>query len=111
METLAQKYANEVAFVFIYCKEAHSSEAEPISTPRERLAQALRFAGQKNVKRKILIDDFGDQSIQKRYNACENSTFVLDRAGRVLLKQPISEPEKVEEFLRLYLAGKGRSED
>lgn len=104
MEDLAQKYSDRVDSLFIYCKEAHFTEAEPIRTSLERFARAEKFSQQQNVKRKILVDEFEEQSVQRRYGAFENSVFVLDKTGRVILKLAIGESAKVEDLLREYLA-------
>lgn len=109
MEALADKYRGQVNFVFIYCKEAHVSQAEPIHSWAERLAQARKFARKMNAQQRVLVDDMEEQSVQHLYGACESSIFVLDATGQVLLKLPMSAPGRIDAFLRDYLASDSSS--
>jgi hypothetical protein len=111
MENLAQQYTDRVDFLFIYCREAHFTEAEPIRTSLERFSRAEKFSQQQNVKRKILVDEFEEQSVQRRYGSFENSVFVLDKTGRILLKLAIDEPTKVDELLCDHLAEDSTAKD
>ena len=103
MEQLAEKYADEVDFVFIYCKEAHPGAAPPIANAAEMLAQARRFVQEMNVKQRVLVDEFDERSVQGLYGSFEDSGFVLDRDGRVLLKLAITDPVYVEDTVREQL--------
>jgi hypothetical protein len=103
MEQLAEKYAGEVDFVFIYCKEAHPGAAPPIANAAEMLAQARRFVQEMNVKQRVLVDDFEERSVQGLYGSFSNSGFVLDRDGRVILKLAITDPVHIEDTVREQL--------
>lgn len=103
MERLAEKYAGEVDFVFIYCAEAHPVAAPPIANVAERLAQARRFVRKMNVKQRVLVDEFEERSVQGLYGSLNDSGFVLDRDGQVILKLAITDPVHVEDTVREQL--------
>ncbi len=99
MGDVIEKHANEVDFIFIYCKEAHSTPGESFDTGEARNAQAENFSHHNAVQRTILIDAFDDGSVQKRYAALENSVFVLDGSGRILMKSALAEADELDAFL------------
>jgi hypothetical protein len=100
MEQLAAKYDGKVDFVFIYCKEAHPIEAQSIGNLVERLEQARKFVREMNVKQRVLVDDFDPRSVQALYGSLDDSGFVLDKEGRVVLKLAIASPQRVEDAVR-----------
>src|SRR2546430_757987 len=120
MEAVAAKYKDRIAFVFVYCREAHpegdrlkvttkDGKAIPQApTSRERKAMAESFCKDLRVSRRILVDEFGDKSVQRLYGGMPNPTVVLDVDGKIALKMAWTGGEELDRYLNQFLAGGGR---
>ena len=114
-EALAQEFAHRAEFVFVYCKEAHPDKAfgsmafssaefqlPQTHTQQERAERARFFRTKKNVGRRTLVDDSGADSVQKMYGNWDNQLIVIDRDGRIVLKQKDADVAKLREFLEAH---------
>jgi len=120
MEAVATKYKDKVTFVFVYCREAHpegdrlktttkDGQAIPQAlTSRERKAMAENFCKDMQLARRILVDEFGDKSVQRLYGGMPNPTLVIDVDGKVALKMAWTGGEELDRFLNQFLAKGGR---
>jgi hypothetical protein len=121
MEDLAKKYQGRADFVFIYCVEAHpegdalagksTKEGQAIPQARtieERKQAAKMFCEDMKLARRILLDEFEDKSVHRRYAARANPTIVVDRDGRIALKMAWTHGESLDKFLDKFLAGGGK---
>jgi Iodothyronine deiodinase len=122
MEAAAKKYKTRATFVFVYCREAHpddgsrgfkgrtrQGETIPQATTVEaREKMARRFCDDMRAARRILIDEFGDASVQRRYGGLPNPTVVVDVDGKLALKMPWTDGKILDGFLQKFIANGGR---
>src|SRR5262245_44400507 len=120
METAAAKYKDRATFVFVYCREAHpegnrfkvtTKEGKAIPqapTARERKAMAALFCKDLQLTRRILIDEFGEGSVQRLYGGMPNPTIVIDVDGKIALKMAWTGGEEQDRYLGRFLANGGR---
>ncbi|CAG0950916.1 hypothetical protein PLCT2_00189 [Planctomycetaceae bacterium] len=127
MEKLQQEFAGEVAFLFVYTKEAHPDDgpenrrdAEDTGgwrmknnavkidkhtsyDQRVKAAKDLRDAGKKNWR--VLVDDM-DSTVQTVFGKLPNSAYLIAPTGRIAGKwawvsaAPIREKLKAEKSLK-----------
>jgi hypothetical protein len=121
MEELAKKYRGKAEFLFVYCREAHP-EGDPGSSTRtkdnqpikqamtvaQRKATAWLFCNDMKMNRRILVDEFDDQSAQRRYGGMQDPTIVIDVDGKIALKMAWTDGELADEFLEKFLAQGGK---
>jgi hypothetical protein len=121
MEAVSKKYNDKAEFLFIYCREAHpegdprvkttTRDGKPIkqtTTLEERKAIAQTFCNDMKLMRRILVDEFGDDSVQRRYGGLPNPTVVIDVDGRMALKMAWTGGEALDGYLAKFLAGGGK---
>jgi hypothetical protein len=120
METVAKKYKGKAEFVFVYCREAHPDR--PVKSPAskygkrinqartaaERMETAQLFCQDMKMTRRILVDEFGDKSVQRLYGGMPNPTMVVDVDGKLALKMPWTNGKALDDFLKKFLAGGGK---
>lgn len=113
MEDLAKRYAGKAEFVFVYCKEAHpdmvgmrlpggGKEVPTIpqtNTREERAPRAEAYCSASQPTARVLVDEEGPSSVQKRYGCEWNEAFVIDTEGRVVLKQGMTDARKIGDYL------------
>ena len=115
MEKIAEEYrAKDVEFYVLYTREPHAeekrgswdfSDKKQTRTHTERIAYARQMAKQYKMKRRILIDTFGDACLQKRVGGNRpNSLLAIDKQGRVALWQDWSDPRRLREKLDELIA-------
>ena len=127
MEKLQKEFAGEVAFLFVYTKEAHPDDgpenrrdAEDTGgwrmknnavkidkhksyEERVKAAKDLRDAGKKNWR--VLVDDM-DSTVQSAWGKLPNSAYLIAPSGRIAGKwawvsaDPIREKLKAEKSLK-----------
>ena len=120
MTALVKKYKGKVEFLFIYCREAHPDDEEkgngpprdrkPIrqaKTLDDRRATAQMFCDDMKLARRILVDEFGEQSVQRVYGG-ENPTIVVAAYGRIALKMHWTKGDLLDGFLQKFLAAGGK---
>jgi hypothetical protein len=123
MDAVARKYQGRVEFLFIYVRESHPDQGLPSAgkprdrtpirqpaTLEERTALARRFCEEMRVTRRILVDDFGQRSVQRAYGGRDNPTIVLDRDGIVALKMQWTKGDLLDGFLQKFLAAGGKAD-
>ena len=100
MRRVAEKHKEAVDFVFIYCREAHAGNAPAINSWKERKERACEVRKRLGSSMVILVDEFDDRSVQKRYGALENSGYVIDPEGRIARKLAIAQPMVLERWFQ-----------
>lgn len=121
MEAVAKKYKDRAEFVFVYCREAHpegdkrfktvTKKGEPIkqaTTGAEREETARQFCQDMKLTRRILVDEFGNDSVQRLYGGRPNPTVVIGVDGKVALKVAWTNGRELDRFLSAFLAGGGK---
>ena len=110
MEKMAKDFKDGgVVFYMLYTKEPHAgqirgdhdfSDKKQTKTAKERVDYALEMMKEFSQERPILIDKFGDDSLQKLIGGNRpNSLIVVDREGKVALWQDWSEPAALHKKL------------
>lgn len=110
MEKLAKDFKDGgVVFYMLYTREPHAgqnrgkydfSDKKQTKTAKERVDYALEMMKEFSQERPILIDKFGDDSLQKLIGGNRpNSLIVVDREGKVALWQVWSEPAELHKKL------------
>lgn len=94
-----------VAFLVVYTREPHAgqkfmgydfSDKEQTKTHDERVENAKELIDKHGEARTILIDEFGDKSVQKTVGGGRpNSLVVVDKDGNVALWQGWSNAEQL----------------
>ena len=113
-EALAQKYQGRVDFAFIYCREAHpdhpfgsmayASGPNPPQTTnwKDRSKRAQEFRKQFKVERRVLVDETGEESVQREFGNRDSEIVVVDTKGRIALKQQYADTKELESFLEQH---------
>jgi len=111
MEQIAKDFKDKgVAFYMVYTREPHAGEKllgfnfsgkKQTRTHRERVDHALGMLKQYRQERPILIDEFGENSLQEKIGGgVPNSLLVIDPEGRAALWQQWSDPKALREKLQ-----------
>lgn len=103
MEALTRTHP-DVAFVFLYVREAHPGErvgAHRTFADKLRSAEMLRQRW--HVERSILVDDLSG-TLHQAYGLLPNMAYVVDRRGRVTYRADWTDAKAIEMALR-YLSG------
>jgi hypothetical protein len=118
---VARKYRGRAEFVFVYCSEAHPDTTGPpaadlehaeldeslclpqTATWQERAERAAWFARRTHSARRILVDEFGEDSIQQKYRGSLDLTVVIDVQGRIAFKKEAT-AEALDRFLHQFLS-------
>jgi len=99
MNDLYDDYAEDVQFLFVYVREAHPGERMPAhrSIDDKRHA-ASHFGEEEEIEMPILIDEL-DGHVHRKYGKMPNSTYVIDKTGRVAFRSLWTKPSVIEEAL------------
>ena len=122
MENVAKKYKTKAVFLFVYCREAHPEDGSggfrghtrqgktipQAKTVAERQRMARQFCDDMKAARRILIDEFGDANVQRRYGGLPNPTVVVDIDGKLALKMPWTNGRILDGFLEGFLRNGGK---
>lgn len=104
MNDLHDEYNGEdVQFLFVYVREAHPGERVPAHKSIEdkvRAAEMLR--DEEDVEMPIIIDELRGR-IHRRYGRLPNSTFVIDKSGRIAFRAFWTQPSVIEDALEKLL--------
>ncbi|MDZ7670928.1 MAG: deiodinase-like protein [Gammaproteobacteria bacterium] len=124
MQPLRERYGDRVTFLVVYTQEAHPVGAPSpyrdeewvpwinrlarinVGQPPDlaaRLDQA-RFARQAMDANVRFLVDGDDDAVWRAYGAAPSPAFVLDRSGRVVLRQPWVVPGDIERILERLLS-------
>jgi hypothetical protein len=100
MNSLHNDYGGEdVQFLFVYVREAHPGEELPAhSSVDDKMDAAKALRDEESVEMMILIDEL-DGAVHRKYGEMPNSTYVIDKSGRVAFRALWTRPSVVEEAL------------
>ncbi len=100
MNDLYEEYSgDDVEFFFVYVREAHPGEklgAHKSIDDKVEAAELLRE--EEDIEMPILVDEL-DGRVHKKYGSLPNSTFVIDKSGRVAFRSLWTRPGVIEEAL------------
>jgi peroxiredoxin len=94
---------DDVQFLFVYVREAHPGEAVPAHESMEdkiRAAEMLR--DEEDLEMPIIIDELRGP-IHRKYGKLPNSTFIIDKSGRVAFRALWTRPSVIEDALEKLL--------
>ncbi len=104
MNDLGRKFTrSDVQFLFVYVREAHPGERIPAHRSMEdktRAAEALR--GQEEIPMPIIVDELRGP-IHRKYGKLPNSTFLIDKSGRIAFRALWTQPNVIEDALEALL--------
>lgn len=99
----------EVAWYFVYTREAHPGEhVAHHRTFDDKLDNARLLRDEVGIRRPILVDDL-EGTAHHAYGLLPNMTWVIGRGGRIIYRADWTSAANVESFLTRYAAGRRRS--
>jgi peroxiredoxin len=100
MNDLCDEYSSEeVQFLFCYVREAHPGERLAAHHDIEdKVRAAEQFRDEEEVEMPILVDDLKG-SVHKKYGKLPNSTFIIDKSGRIAFRCLWTRPNVIEDAL------------
>jgi peroxiredoxin len=108
MNELYDEYQDDdVQFLFVYVREAHPGERVPAHRSLEdkmRAAEMLRDT--EDVAMPIIVDELRGP-IHRSYGKLPNSTFLIDKSGRIAFRALWTRPGVVEDALEALLERQG----
>jgi peroxiredoxin len=113
MNDLHRKFTrSDVQFLFVYVREVHPGERIPAHGSMEdktRAAKMLR--DEQDLKMPIIVDELRGP-IHRGYGKLPNSTFVIDKSGRIAFRALWTQPDVIEDALAALLERqRGRGAD
>jgi peroxiredoxin len=102
---------DDVAFLFVYVREAHPGEKLPAhrSSDDKRRAAEL-FRDEEDVEMPILVDDL-DGDVHRKYGKMPNPTYLIDKTGRVAFRALWTKASVLEDALQELLNHQQRSDE
>jgi peroxiredoxin len=103
LNDLYDDFSDEVEFLFVYVREAHPGEdLGPHKDMAGKVRAAEMFREAEDVEMPIVVDDLNGR-IHRKYGKAPNSTYLIDRSGRISFRMLNTNPavlaEAIEELL------------
>lgn len=104
LNQLYEDYSDEdVEFLFVYVREAHPGDDLPAHRSMEDKAEAAElFRDEEDVEIPVLVDKL-DGKVHRQYGGLPNSSYLIDKSGRVAFRSLWTRPSKLEEALQELL--------
>jgi peroxiredoxin len=104
MNDLYDEYhGDDVQFFFVYVREAHPGERVPAHGSIEEKTRAAEvLCDEEDVEMPIIVDELRGP-IHRKYGKLPNSTFIIDKSGRVAFRALWTQPSVVEDALEALL--------
>jgi iodothyronine deiodinase-like protein len=104
MEQLAREHP-QATFLVIYVREAHPGEIQGAHRNlADKRAAAHKLAMEEALSRRVLVDST-DGATHRTYGGAWNPVYVVDAAGRVVMRQAWNHPAEVAQALRALESG------
>ena len=112
LNDLYEDFSDEdVEFLFVYVREAHPGEKRPAHENWEdKVAAAEAFRDEEDVKMPLIVDDIKGK-IHKKYGTLPNSTYIIDKSGRVAFRSLWTRPRVIAEALDELIETQERQEE
>jgi len=89
----------DVQFLFVYVREAHPGERMPAhGSMQDKIRAAELFRENEEISMPIIVDELNG-TIHRKYGKLPNSTFIIDKSGRIAFRSLWTRPAVVEEAL------------
>jgi peroxiredoxin len=96
-------FDSDTEFLFVYVREAHPGERTPAhASLDDKCRSAVLFRHQERLNLPILVDDLAGR-IHRSYGGLPNSTFIIERSGRVAFRCSWTNPKKLRAALEELL--------
>lgn len=112
-ESLANKFADAgLVSIFVYEREAHPDSqfgfgvVPQAFSLEDRSMHARRLAAMFGLTQRIVIDDMNN-STKKAYAAQDNSAYLIDRDGRIVLSQVFFDSDEIDRELAAAIGSLG----
>ncbi len=104
MNDLYRKFTRaDVQFLFVYVREAHPGERIPAHRSMEEKTRAAKMLrDEQGIKMPIIVDELRGP-IHRKYGKLPNSTFLIDKSGRIAFRALWTQPRVVEDALEALL--------
>lgn len=104
MNDLVEEYdSDEVAFFFVYVREAHPGDRLPRHEEWDDKVRAAEFfRDEEDLEMPIIVDDVKG-TVHRKYGRLPNPTFVIDKSGRVAFRCLWTQADSVAEALNELL--------
>ena len=95
--------SDDVAFLYVYIREAHPGEKLPAhQSESDKREAAELFRDEEDVEMPVLVDDL-DGRVHRKYGKMPNSTYLIDKSGRVAFRSLWTKPSVIAEALEELL--------
>lgn len=110
LNRLQDEYRDQdVQFLFVYVREAHPGEELPAHRSLDDKVEAAElFREEEAVEMPILVDKL-DGKVHRQYGSWPNSTYLIDKSGRVAFRALWTRPSVVGEALEELLESQEES--
>ncbi|HEU5336614.1 MAG TPA: deiodinase-like protein [Terriglobales bacterium] len=100
LNRLREQYSDEdVQFLFVYVREAHPGDELPAHRSLEDKAEAAElFCEEEDVEMPVLIDKL-DGKVHRQYGGMPNSSYLIDKSGKVAFRATWTRPSLLEEAI------------
>ncbi len=103
-ELFAEHEGYDVAFLFVYVREAHPGNDLPQHvTIDDKIAAAELLRDEEDVEMPIIVDEVRG-AIHRKYGKLPNPSFLIDKSGRIAFRCQWTQPAVIEEALTELLA-------
>ena len=93
----------DVEFLFVYTREAHPGERIPAhSSIEDKIHAAATLRDQEEIEMPIIVDELRGP-IHRDYGKLPNSTFIIDKTGRIAFRALWTQPRVIEDALEALL--------
>ena len=90
---------DDAQFLFVYVREAHPGESLPAHRSMDDKRRAAeQFRDEEDIEMPVIVDDLGGK-IHRKYGSLPNSTYLIDKAGRVVFRSLWSRASAISEAL------------
>jgi peroxiredoxin len=103
LNELFEDFGDDVQFLYVYIREAHPGErlaAHQSYEDKQRAAELFR--DEEDIEMPVLVDDV-DGRVHRKYGKMPNSTYLIDKSGRVAFRSLWTKPSVVAEALEELL--------
>jgi len=106
LKELEERFHDELAFAFVYVREAHPGESIPqASTLEEKREYARTLRESYGVSWPVLVDDL-DGALHRALDTNPNSVHVVDAEGRILFRALFADDPATHEALEAIAHGR-----
>jgi len=104
MNELYREYnGKDAQFLFVYVREAHPGERIPAhGSMEEKVHAAERLRDEEEIAIPVVVDELRGP-IHRNYGKMPNSTFIIDKSGRIAFRTLWTQPSAVEDALEELL--------